>query len=108
MAALNMTQTIVELATPCEKREKLMEMLNGEADPEGTMIFVKDEKSADGLAAYLSESEHPATSIHGYRRHYQRVEALEDFNSGRMQILLTNDVDVIGKCVYLFIYFNHF
>ena len=31
-----------------------------------TLVFVETKKGADFLATYLSQSEFPATSIHGY------------------------------------------
>lgn len=47
-----------------DKRERLVNLLN-EAGQDRTLVFVETKKGADFLATYLSQSEFPATSIHG-------------------------------------------
>lgn len=83
-ACQDVTQTVHEVSK-FTKRTKLMEILNAE-DPKGTMVFVETKKTADFLASFLSESEHPTTSIHGDRKQSQREEALADFKSGKMKV----------------------
>lgn len=78
-----------------EKRNKLMELLNAE-DPVGTMVFVETKRTADFLASFLSESEHPTTSIHGDRTQKQREEALADFKKGRMKVIIATSVAARG------------
>lgn len=82
-----------------EKRTKLMEILN-EADPRGTMVFVETKRTADFLASFLSESEHPTTSIHGDRKQSQREEALSDFKKGKMKVLIATSVAARGLGKY--------
>lgn len=86
-----------------KKREKLMDILNS-ADSTGTIVFVETKKSADSLAVFLSESEHPTTSIHGDRKQYQREDALKDFKSGRMKVLIATSVAArgLGK-IFIFV-----
>ncbi|XP_033244047.1 ATP-dependent RNA helicase vasa-like [Drosophila miranda] len=47
---------------------------------------------ADFLASYLSETEHPTTSIHGDRLQSQREQALRDFKTGKMKVLIATSV----------------
>ncbi|XP_034140754.1 ATP-dependent RNA helicase vasa [Drosophila guanche] len=88
-ACSDVKQTIYE-ATKFNKRSKLMEMLKESAD--GTIVFVETKRGADFLASYLSETEIPTTSIHGDRLQSQREQALRDFKSGRMKILIATSV----------------
>lgn len=93
-ACADVEQSIFEV-TKFEKRGKLSEVLDAE-DPVGTIVFVETKRNADFLASYLSESKHPTTSIHGDRLQRQREEALSDFKSGRMKILIATSVAARG------------
>lgn len=98
-ASTDVTQTVYQV-TKFEKRNKLMEILN-EADPRGTMVFTETKRTADFLASFLSESEHPTTSIHGDRKQSQREEALSDFKKGKMKVLIATSVAARGLGKYL-------
>lgn len=93
-ASSDVTQNVFQVAK-FEKRNKLMEILN-EADPRGTMVFVETKRTADFLASFLSESEHPTTSIHGDRKQSQREEALADFKKGKMKVIIATSVAARG------------
>lgn len=99
-ACQDVQQTIHEV-TKFEKRNKLMELLNAE-DPIGTMVFVETKRTADFLASFLSESEHPTTSIHGDRTQKQREEALDDFKKGKMKVIIATSVAARGLGVLHF------
>lgn len=86
---------IIHKVSKFEKRNKLMEILN-EEDPRGTMVFVETKRTADFLASFLSESEHPTTSIHGDRKQSQREEALRDFKNGTRKVLIATSVAARG------------
>merc|ERR1711902_227747 len=73
------------------KREKLMEILNN-VGTDRTMVFVETKKNADFLATYLCGEGLPATSIHGDRLQREREEALRDFKSGKMPIIVCTGV----------------
>lgn len=60
------------------------------------MVFVETRRSADFLASILSETEFPTTSIHGDRLQRQREEALSDFKSGKMKVLIATSVAARG------------
>lgn len=81
-----------------DKRQKLMEVLsdNKSSEKELTLVFVEKKRTADFIAAFLSENNFPTTSIHGDRLQSQREEALRDFKSGRMPILVATAVAARG------------
>lgn len=56
------------------------------------MIFVEQKTTADFLASFLSQNEYKATSIHGDRYQSQREEALRDFRTGKMPLLVATSV----------------
>ncbi len=93
-ACTDVQQVIFEVQK-YQKRDKLVEIL-GESDPSGTIVFVETKRDADFLASFLSETKHPTTSIHGDREQRQREEALADFKSGRMKILIATSVAARG------------
>jgi probable ATP-dependent RNA helicase DDX4 len=63
---------------------------------EKTLVFVETKRTADFIAAYLSEHDFPTTSIHGDRLQREREEALWDFKSGRMGVLVATAVAARG------------
>jgi probable ATP-dependent RNA helicase DDX4 len=80
-----------------KKREKLQEILQ-ESKPNaaGTLVFVETKRQADFIASFLSEMQFPTTSIHGDRMQREREEALADFKSGKMLILVATSVAARG------------
>lgn len=78
-----------------EKRPKLTELISQEGC-EKTLVFVEMKRTADFIASYLSECAHPTTSIHGDRLQREREEALADFKSGRMGVLVATAVAARG------------
>ena len=82
-----------------KKKDLLREILERENDAgtlDGTLVFVEMKKKADFIAVFLSENNYPTTSIHGDRLQRQREEALADFKSGRMSILVATAVAARG------------
>lgn len=59
-------------------------------------MFVERKRTADFIAAYLSEHSFPTTSIHGNRQQREREEALLDFKTGRMEVLVATAVAARG------------
>lgn len=88
-------EQVVHNVKKYDKREKLTQILDA-SDPSGTIVFVETKRDADFLASFLSETKHPTTSIHGDREQKQREEALADFKSGRMKILIATSVAARG------------
>ena len=85
-----------------EKREKLLEIIReniqkSSKNPVKTLVFVEAKKTADFIAAYLSQSiESCATSIHGDRLQPERERALKDFKTGRNPVLVATAVAARG------------
>ena len=84
-----------------EKRNKLVELLKQHGS-ERTLVFVEQKRTADITATFLSEKNFPTTSIHGDREQRQREEALADFKSGKMDILVATAVAARGLGKYFF------
>lgn len=88
-------EQVIHQCSRFEKRKKLTDILDAE-DPRGTMVFVETKRNADFLASFLSESKHKTTSIHGDRLQRQREEALNDFTTGKMKVLIATSVAARG------------
>lgn len=82
--------------TRFEKRTKLTQILEDCVGEGGVMVFVETKRNADYLASLLSETKFPTTSIHGDRLQREREEALADFKSGKMVILIATSVAARG------------
>jgi len=95
-ANTDVTQTFFKVEKH-EKRDKVESILKEHGDvPDKTLVFVETKRNADFLAVYLSGSGLPTTSIHGDRLQRQREEALADFKSGRMKVLVATAVAARG------------
>ncbi|PSN55909.1 ATP-dependent RNA helicase vasa [Blattella germanica] len=81
--------------TKFEKRRKLQELLSQE-NKQKTLVFVETKRTADFIAAFLSEQSFPTTSIHGDRLQREREIALSDFKNGRMEVLVATAVAARG------------
>jgi len=79
-----------------DKREKLTEILQSCDPKDKTLVFVKTKKNADFIATHLSGEGLPTTSIHGDRFQREREEALYDFRTGAMPILVATAVAARG------------
>lgn len=82
-----------------DKRNKLLEILK-DSDPAGTIVFVETKRTADTLASIISETKIPTTSIHGDRMQSQREQALRDFKTGKMKVLIATSVAARGLGAY--------
>ncbi|CAK9830591.1 ATP-dependent RNA helicase vasa [Anthophora retusa] len=97
-ACSDVEQNFYEVARN-KKKDLLREVLEREHDAGtlgGTLVFVEMKKKADFIAVFLSENNYPTTSIHGDRLQRQREEALADFKTGRMSILVATAVAARG------------
>ena len=65
------------------------------------IVFVEFKKTADFLAALLSDSELSSTSIHGDRFQEQREAALKEFRTGKRDILVATNVAARGLGNYI-------
>lgn len=90
----DVTQNFVEVEK-FKKRETLIETLK-DVGTDRTLVFVETKKNADFLACILSNEGFPTTSIHGDRLQREREEALRDFKTGKMPILVATAVAARG------------
>lgn len=81
--------------TQFEKRQKLLDIL-AEEGSDRVMVFVEKKKTADFLAAFLSQKGVKTTSIHGDRYQRQREEALLDFRRGTCPVIVATAVAARG------------
>ncbi|XP_050423339.1 ATP-dependent RNA helicase vasa-like [Adelges cooleyi] len=79
-----------------KKRITLIHVLNDADRSKGTIVFVKHKWTADFLATYLCEKNFPSTSIHGDRLQEYREQSLQDFVSGKRNILVATSVAARG------------
>ncbi len=59
---------------------------------DSTIVFVRTKKGTESLARSLSKAGLKVTSIHGDRTQKEREEALNDFRSGKYNIVVATDV----------------
>jgi ATP-dependent RNA helicase RhlE len=77
------------------KRSMLLHLLR---DPHLTqvLVFVGTKFGASRLAHFLERNQVNAGAIHGDKSQQQRTEALEDFKSGKVRVLVATDVAARG------------
>merc|ERR1711982_203875 len=90
----DVTQKFLEVEK-FKKRDTLIETLK-DVGTDRTLVFVETKRNADFLASILSNEGFPTTSIHGDRLQREREEALRDFKSGKMPILVATAVAARG------------
>ncbi|KAI5715805.1 hypothetical protein M8J77_022715 [Diaphorina citri] len=89
-ASTDVVQTILEVPKQ-QKKKKLLELLR-EKDEDGVIVFVSTIRNADFIACYLCETEIATTSIHGSRLQSQREQAIHDFKTKKMKVLVATAV----------------
>ncbi|XP_011878854.1 PREDICTED: ATP-dependent RNA helicase vasa, isoform A, partial [Vollenhovia emeryi] len=98
-ACSDVEQNFYQASGQSDKRKLLKELLekqNQLGSIEGTLVFVEQKRHTDFIAAFLSESNFPTTSIHGDRLQREREEALSEFKRGKMLILVATAVAARG------------
>ncbi|XP_035216173.1 probable ATP-dependent RNA helicase vasa-like isoform X2 [Stegodyphus dumicola] len=78
-----------------DKRQKLMDILK-DVGTDRTLVFVEQKRTADFIASLCSQNNIPTTSIHGDRLQREREEALRDFRTGKMPVLVATAVAARG------------
>ena len=77
------------------KRDLLIAVLE-HTPGQQTLVFSRTKHGADRLAQQLERAGIRAAAIHGDKRQSARVRALDDFKSGRSQVLVATDVAARG------------
>ena len=78
-----------------DKRTVLLSLLQ-EPDVEKAIVFVRTKHGADRLKKQLTRDGVPCVVIHGDRTQGQRQNALEQFRSGQVSVLVATDVAARG------------
>ncbi|KXS20823.1 p68 RNA helicase [Gonapodya prolifera JEL478] len=92
-ASHNVTQ-IMEFCTEFEKRDRLMQKLEGimREGEQRTIIFIQTKRTADDITRFLRNDGWPALAIHGDKQQSERDWVMEEFRSGRSPVLVATDV----------------
>ncbi len=88
------THQAYEVAT--ERKHALLTHLIKTRDIQQALIFMRMKRDADRLARLLQRDGLLATAIHGDRSQLERTQALDEFKSGKMKILVATDVAARG------------
>jgi ATP-dependent RNA helicase RhlE len=81
---------------PREKKRELLVHLIKTRDMKQVLVFVATRIGANRLAYQLNREGVHATAIHGDRSQAERMQALDDFKSGKVGVLVATDVAARG------------
>ena len=94
------TETVTHRVYPVAsdlKRSLLVHLLtHDDENAKQVLVFVGTKFGASRLAVYLERQGIAADAIHGDKSQQQRTEALEDFKSGKIRVLVATDVAARG------------
>ena len=91
-------ETIAHRVHPVDaarKRELLLHLLGQDARVQ-TLVFAKTKHGSDKLATHLEKAGIRAAAIHGNKSQSQRLRALGDFKSGKVNVLVATDIAARG------------
>lgn len=92
LAAVHTVTQIVDIVRESEKNDKLMDFCMNMAEDDKVIIFVGKKIKVDEIEWKMRSSDMLCSSIHGDREQWERDMALNDFKTGRTQLLLATDV----------------
>ncbi|XP_068819411.1 DEAD box protein 53 [Capricornis sumatraensis] len=92
LVAVNTVKQNIIVTTEEEKRSLIQEFLQSLSPKDKVIVFVGRKLVADDLSSDLSIQGIPVQSLHGDREQSDRNQALEDFRSGRVKILIATDL----------------
>lgn len=75
---------------------ELLQHLLDEKNIYQALVFAKTKESANRVYQLLKKNSYPADQLHGDMSQNQRNRALEDFKSGKLQVLVATDVAARG------------
>ncbi|CAA9997370.1 unnamed protein product [Nesidiocoris tenuis] len=98
LAANHNIQQIVDICDEYEKPGKLCDLLTDimREEENKTIIFVETKRSVDEITRTINRNGWRANSIHGDKSQQDRDAVLQDFRSGRVNILVATDVAARG------------
>ena len=82
----------------CEERDKpdVLRKLLHAIRPGRAMVFVHRNETAEEVAAKLAHHKIPAADLHGAYDKLDRKQAMDDFRSGKVRVLITSDLAARG------------
>ena len=82
----------------CEERDKptLLRKLLHALQPERAMVFVNQTGTAEDVAARLEHHQVPAVSLDATGHKFSRKQAMDDFRSGRVRVMIASDMGARG------------
>ena len=96
LVTVNTVKQNIIVTTEEEKRSLMQEFLQSLSPKDKVIVFVSRKLVADDLSSDLSIQGIPVQSLHGDREQSDRDQALEDFRSGRVKILIATDLAARG------------
>ena len=90
--------TIAHAFYPVVAQQKfdLLQLLLERTDFRSVLIFCRTRMGADRIAARLVQKGHSVGVMHSDRNQRERVEALESFKSGKIEVLVATDIAARG------------
>jgi len=85
----------LQLPTPSDKFDALVNELRG-PDRGRTLVFVRTKRGADRLVKRLGSKNVKAAAMHGDKSQGQRQRALDNFDRGKVDVLVATDVAARG------------
>uniref|UniRef100_A0A8C6D3E6 RNA helicase n=1 Tax=Moschus moschiferus TaxID=68415 RepID=A0A8C6D3E6_MOSMO len=92
LVTVNTVKQNIIVTTEEEKRSLIQEFLQSLSPKDKVIVFVGRKLVADDLSSDLSIQGIPVQSLHSDREQSDRDQALEDFRSGRVKILIATDL----------------
>ncbi|CAH1774865.1 unnamed protein product [Owenia fusiformis] len=93
LAAVHSVTQIIEIVEDMDKKDRLLYFIRNEMDKDDkVIIFVSRKATADLLSCDFAMDGIECQCIHGDREQYDREQALDDFKTGSVRILIATDV----------------
>jgi ATP-dependent RNA helicase RhlE len=88
------TQTVTHAVYPVprERKSALLVHLLDNAGMDTVLVFTRTKPGADRVVRHLEAANITSVAMHGDKTQAQRVQALEDFRSGAVRVLVATDI----------------
>jgi ATP-dependent RNA helicase RhlE len=93
----SVAQSLYYVPSAKAKMKLLANLLENEADYNRVMVFARTKHGADKIGKFLEQTiEGDVKVIHGDKRQTMRINAMNEFKSGRLRVLVATDVSSRG------------
>ncbi|XP_010605438.1 DEAD box protein 53 [Fukomys damarensis] len=96
LSAINTVKQNIIITTEEKKRAHIEEFLNNMASEDKVIIFVSRKLVADDISSDLGIQGIPVQILHGNREQEEREQALEEFKTGAVKIMIATDLAARG------------